>query len=48
MTLTHTGSTKKYSANWENIFGGGKKKSPNGAKPAPKKKATVKAKKRKS
>ncbi|HJT36645.1 MAG TPA: hypothetical protein VJ783_31770 [Pirellulales bacterium] len=46
MTLTHTGSTKKFASGWENIFGG-KKKLANGAKPATKKKAVAK-KKRKS
>jgi len=27
MTVLHTGSTKDYSSNWENIFSKGKKKS---------------------
>ncbi len=51
MTVLHTGSTKKFSANWGNIFGGGKaakgdaaakSQASDGAKPV--KKAATKAK----
>lgn len=34
MTVLHTGSTKKFSSNWESIFGKGSKKA--AAKPAKK------------
>ncbi len=52
MTVTHVGSTKKYSTSWENIFQG--KRGRSAAKPAagkktakaPKKSARAKAKKR--
>jgi hypothetical protein len=52
MTVLNTGSTKQYSANWEDIFSRGKakKKSANGAKPSAttkssgKKKAVAKTK----
>lgn len=45
MTVLNTGSTKKYSANWGDIFGGaaGKKKSATAAKPAAAKKPAKKA-----
>ncbi len=33
MTVLHSGTTKKYSEQWENVFGGGKtKKAPAAAK----------------
>jgi len=51
MTVLHTGSTKKFSANWSNIFGGGKAakaavpaKSPASDDAKPAKKAATKAK----
>ncbi len=58
MTVTHTGSTRKYSENWERVFGksqkssrSAKKSSTGGGKkkksvPARKTKGTRKAKKR--
>ncbi len=46
MTLTHTGSTKKFAAGWENIFGG-KKQPASGTKQTAKKKPVAKKKKRK-
>ena len=40
MTVTHTGSTKKYSESWESIFSGKKgAKTPAAAKSAAKKKS---------
>lgn len=47
MTVLHTGSTKKFSANWGNIFGGGDAKPAKGAK-APAKKETKPAAKAKA
>lgn len=45
MTVLHTGSTKKYSANWGSIFGGAKPaKSAASDEAKPTKKATTKAK----
>lgn len=41
MTVLHTGSTKKFSANWGSIFGGAK---PTKAEAKPVKKAAPKAK----
>ncbi|MCC6492325.1 MAG: hypothetical protein IT424_04830 [Pirellulales bacterium] len=44
MSITRVGSTKKFSDNWDNIFGGGKK-SKAAEKPAGKKAAKKSAKK---
>ncbi|MGE0605974.1 MAG: hypothetical protein AB7O62_02530 [Pirellulales bacterium] len=46
MTVLNTGSTKKYAASWDNIFGGAKKKPATGktsAAPKAGKKAAKKA-----
>lgn len=48
MTVLHSGSTKKYAANWENIFAGKatrKKPAPTARKPAARKPAAKKGKK---
>jgi hypothetical protein len=47
MTLLHTGSTKSYSSNWENIFSG-KKKSATKKKAATSKKSAKKSAGKKS
>ena len=52
MSVTRVGATKRYSDNWENIFGGGKRRSaskkaaPKSAKKSPKKAASKVAKKK--
>jgi hypothetical protein len=43
VTVTHVGSSKRYSEGWENIFSG-KKPAKSAAKPISKKKATAKKK----
>jgi hypothetical protein len=47
MTVTHVGSTRKYSSNWDSIFGGSKRRTKGAAtgaatKSAPKKKSAKK------
>lgn len=43
MTVLHTGSTKKFSTNWQSIFGAGAKKPADAKKPAGKSKKPAKA-----
>ena len=47
MTVLRTGSTQKYAANWDKIFGGGKSKSPTAKKATRAKKKPAKKTSRK-